>query len=86
MMQEAIEKFASQFAFDPEVRNADQLKPATMAIIAGMGGSHLAADLCSPMIRVSSDDSQRLWIAAWIFGFPMRCLLLVPILEIRRRR
>ena len=46
MMQEAIEKFASQFAFDPEVRNADQLKPATMAIIAGMGGSHLAADLC----------------------------------------
>lgn len=45
MMQEAIERFASQFAFEPEVSNADQLQSASQAVVAGMGGSHLAADL-----------------------------------------
>lgn len=44
-MYEAIKNFAKQFAFDPIVQNADRLPHADGFIVAGMGGSHLAADL-----------------------------------------
>jgi glucose/mannose-6-phosphate isomerase len=57
MMNEAIEKFASQFSFEPEIINADGWKASTTAIVAGMGGSHLAADLLE-----SYDPSLRLLI------------------------
>jgi len=44
-MYEAIKNFASQFVYEPKIENADALKPATKFLVAGMGGSHLAADL-----------------------------------------
>lgn len=44
-MYEAIKNFAQQFAFEPIVENADKLSRAEGFIVAGMGGSHLAADL-----------------------------------------
>ena len=47
-MYEAIKNFAKQFAWEPRIENAGGLKPSnsfTRLIVAGMGGSHLAADL-----------------------------------------
>ncbi len=44
-MFEAIKNFASQFAYEPKIENADALKPTTKFLVIGMGGSHLAADL-----------------------------------------
>lgn len=44
-MYEAIKNFAKQFAFEPVVENADKLPLVHGFIVAGMGGSHLAADL-----------------------------------------
>lgn len=45
MMHETIKNFASQFAYEPVVHNAEKLPRANGFIVAGMGGSHLAADL-----------------------------------------
>lgn len=45
MIPETIKNFSQQLAFDPVVENADKLSPAKNFILAGMGGSHLAADL-----------------------------------------
>ena len=44
-MREAIAGFAEQFRFEPKIENAEKLKSSQRYIIAGMGGSHLAADL-----------------------------------------
>ncbi len=44
-MSEAIANFSKQFSFEPVVENAGALRPFTRALICGMGGSHLAADL-----------------------------------------
>ena len=44
-MHEIIKSFASQFAFSPKIENASKLKHYERYIVAGMGGSHLAADL-----------------------------------------
>lgn len=46
MMRDAINSFAEQFAWQPEIINAETLpqNPAR-TIILGMGGSHLAADI-----------------------------------------
>lgn len=44
-MEEAIKKFATQFNFEPEIQNAEQLKKTDSFVLAGMGGSHLAAGL-----------------------------------------
>lgn len=44
-MEEAIKNFSKQFGFKPEIVNGEKLKPAKKFIVAGMGGSHLAADV-----------------------------------------
>lgn len=44
-MLETIKNFPKQFAYRPEIKNADKLKPAGSYIVLGLGGSHLAADL-----------------------------------------
>ena len=44
-MEKAIKDFGKQFAFRPAVQNARRLKKYERAIIIGMGGSHLGADL-----------------------------------------
>lgn len=45
MMKTAVLDFAKQFAYEPVIEHADQLQPYSRVIVAGMGGSHLAADL-----------------------------------------
>ncbi|MFY9462227.1 MAG: hypothetical protein WAP51_03440, partial [Candidatus Sungiibacteriota bacterium] len=44
-MRETIENFNTQFAFEPEIQNGAHFKKYSKFIVAGMGGSHLAADL-----------------------------------------
>src|SRR3989338_7270101 len=44
-MREAILNFNKQFEFEPQVENADRLAVKQAFIVAGMGGSHLAADI-----------------------------------------
>ncbi len=44
-MYDAIKNFPAQFSFEPVVENAEKLHSVDGFIIAGMGGSHLAADL-----------------------------------------
>jgi glucose/mannose-6-phosphate isomerase len=45
MMQNAIRDFANQFTFVPQLINSDKLVLHPRIIVAGMGGSHLAAGL-----------------------------------------
>ena len=45
MMREAIKNFSQQFDFTPVVENEAQLKRSGKFVVAGMGGSHLAAGL-----------------------------------------
>lgn len=45
MMDQAILDFAKQFAYEPHIQNAVELKRADRYIITGMGGSHLAGGL-----------------------------------------
>ena len=45
MLREAILNFNKQFTFEPKVVNVNKLKKASKFLVAGMGGSHLAADL-----------------------------------------
>jgi len=45
MIPETIKKFSQQLSFNPVIENASKLRSAKSFIIAGMGGSHLAADL-----------------------------------------
>src|SRR3989338_3895539 len=44
-MYEAIKNFPKQFEFEPKIENQQKLKKADNFIIAGMGGSNLAAGL-----------------------------------------
>lgn len=45
-MEDSILKFGEQFEFQPEIQNSEKLKKEYKNfILAGMGGSHLAADL-----------------------------------------
>ncbi len=44
-MEEAIKNFAKQFEWKPEIQNAGAFRTAQRLVLAGMGGSHLAADL-----------------------------------------
>lgn len=45
MMREAIEKFAGQFSFNPEIQNKKALARCKRFVVLGMGGSALAAEL-----------------------------------------
>lgn len=44
-MKDAILNFAKQFAWEPEIENEENLQRKDLVIAAGMGGSHLAADI-----------------------------------------
>src|SRR3989338_388093 len=46
-MEEAIKNFAKQFTFRPEIQNSATFRKCERLVVAGMGGSHLAADLLS---------------------------------------
>lgn len=43
MIEESIKDFPKQFAFEPEIKNAEKLKPFESIVIGGMGGSGLIA-------------------------------------------
>lgn len=45
MILEDIKNYPKQFAYEPIVENAGKLKKAKKFVVAGMGGSHLAADI-----------------------------------------
>lgn len=45
MLEEAIKNFPQQFAFEPEIKNAEKLKPFDSLVIGGMGGSGLIAGI-----------------------------------------
>ncbi len=42
-MEETLQRFWEQFAWEPRIELEELLKPATNFIVAGMGGSHLGA-------------------------------------------
>ncbi len=44
-MRDSILNFAKQFEYNPVIENSESLKASNNFIVAGMGGSHLAADL-----------------------------------------
>lgn len=44
-MDKAVLAFNTQFAFQPEIVNAEALVQKSQVIVCGMGGSHLAADI-----------------------------------------
>jgi glucose/mannose-6-phosphate isomerase len=44
-MREALKKFPEQFLWEPEIKNAGAFQPRQHVLLAGMGGSHLAADI-----------------------------------------
>ena len=45
MIEEAIKNFPKQFAFEPEIKNAEKLKSFESIVIGGMGGSGLVAGI-----------------------------------------
>ena len=45
MIYDDIKNFNKQFEYDPKVENAAKLKKFNKFVVAGMGGSHLAADI-----------------------------------------
>ncbi len=45
MIYDDIKNFSKQFAWEPQVENVEKLSGYKKFIVAGMGGSHLAADL-----------------------------------------
>lgn len=45
MSTDPIINFPRQFAFEPVIKNAEKLSRGSKWIVAGMGGSHLAADI-----------------------------------------
>ncbi|MEK7619244.1 MAG: hypothetical protein AAB416_03340, partial [Patescibacteria group bacterium] len=45
MMHDAIKNFHQQFSYEPEIQNQKHLVKKVKFIVAGMGGSHLAAGL-----------------------------------------
>ncbi|MBI2113396.1 MAG: bifunctional phosphoglucose/phosphomannose isomerase [Candidatus Wildermuthbacteria bacterium] len=54
-MGEVIRHFPKQFSYTPVIQNALALKRKNSFIVAGMGGSHLAADIlqaCSPGLDI----------------------------------
>ncbi|MBI4118530.1 MAG: hypothetical protein HY455_03285 [Parcubacteria group bacterium] len=81
-MRDAIQNFAQQFSFEPEIRNGGNFTPRPKLLIAGMGGSHLAAGLLKTMLperdivihrsyglpRHMSDLGERLFVASSYSG------------------
>lgn len=57
MMRDAILRFAEQFAFEPTIEQGS-VPVCERVIVAGMGGSHLAADILS---NLAPERSIRVW-------------------------
>lgn len=60
MIRDAILEFSKQLIWEPDVEHAERLSRYTHAVVVGMGGSHLAADILSgwdmgTTVRVHSD-------------------------------
>lgn len=53
-MEKAIQEFPKQFLWEPEIQNAGAFGEYSRAVLVGMGGSHLAADI---MLSVKPDIS-----------------------------
>ncbi|MDP3947835.1 MAG: SIS domain-containing protein [bacterium] len=45
MMEDALKKFPDQFAYEPRIKHEENLRRSAKVIVAGMGGSHLAAGI-----------------------------------------
>lgn len=79
-MREAVQNFAKQFEFVPEIKNAEALVKSDTILLAGMGGSHLAADVLQsayPKLRIAvqsdygiteSADPKTLYVASSYSG------------------
>lgn len=55
MMEDAIRKFSDQFSYEPRIENEEHLRRSRKVIVAGMGGSHLAAGIVNawkPALRI----------------------------------
>ena len=63
-MRQAILDFPKQFAFVPVIENAPALAPKPYALLSGMGGSHLAADILK-----AADPSVMLYVHS-TYGLP----------------
>ena len=66
MITDAIKNFPKQFEYEPTVENAAGLKSHRRFIVAGMGGSHLAADILKSLrpdldIMIHSDYGLPKW-------------------------
>src|SRR3972149_884548 len=82
MLEEAIKNFPKQFAFEPEVKNAEKLKSFESIVIGGMGGSGLVAGILralKPELDIAAqhdyglpayikDEDKRLFIAVSYSG------------------
>lgn len=56
MMSDAIRNFAKQFSYEPRIENGEEFAPKKNIIVAGMGGSALAAALLKtwdPALRLA---------------------------------
>lgn len=64
MIKDIINNFPSQFAYEPDIRNGGNLPKSRAYIVAGMGGSALAAEL------LRERDSEREIIIHRGYGLP----------------
>ncbi|MCR4322868.1 MAG: bifunctional phosphoglucose/phosphomannose isomerase [Candidatus Azambacteria bacterium] len=64
MIEDVINKFPEQFTYEPEIHNGEHLPKAHAYIVAGMGGSALAAEL------LRARDSEREILIHRGYGLP----------------
>ena len=71
-MYEAIKNFSEQFSYQPEIQNSKKLSSYNWYVVAGMGGSHLAADILkmyNPSLPITIHESYGLpWPAEMLKG------------------
>lgn len=63
-MEEVILNFPKQFEWEPHIQNSGQLERRKILIVAGMGGSHLAADIVqawNPALDIIVHSDYRLY-------------------------
>jgi len=66
MMADIIRNFAKQFEYEPVIENGDALEKKPRVLVAGMGGSHLGAEMT---LRLDSTLPIRVH---WDYGLPTR--------------
>lgn len=71
-MYEAIKNFSQQFSYQPEIQNKEKLSSYNWYVVAGMGGSHLAADILkmyNPSLPITIHENYGLpWPAEMLKG------------------